>query len=226
MENDARQQSYTSVRSDIVHLVPSSARQILDVGCSNGALGHYLKSVAADRSVCGIEFDPAFAHTAAQCLDQVIHADVNLMHWPSALPGQSFDCIIFADVLEHLLQPREVLASALRHLAPGGSLIISLPNVRHVSAFWSIFVQGRFPSRDRGIFDRTHLRWFTFADAQAMLHDLGLQTRDEVFSLRWRDQGGGLLNRALNRMPPRMQRLAPIRELLTYQMSFRAESRP
>ncbi|MCZ4313828.1 class I SAM-dependent methyltransferase [Comamonadaceae bacterium G21597-S1] len=225
MENDARQQSYTSVRSDIVHLVPPSARRILDVGCSNGALGHYLKSVANERLVCGIEFDPGFADAAAQCLDQVIHADVNLLDWQSALQGQIFDCIIFADVLEHLLHPRQVLACAMQHLAPGGCVIISLPNVRHVSAFWSIFIQGRFPTRDRGLFDRTHLRWFTFADAQAMMRDLGLDTRDEVFSLRWRDQGGGLLNRALNRMPRQLQRLAPIRELLTYQMSFRAQAR-
>jgi len=224
MITDARQASYTTIRSDVAGMVPMEAKRILDVGCSNGALGRDLKAADPQRNVCGIEFDPGFAQAATKVLDSVIDADVNLLDWKAFVPGQSFDCIIFADVLEHLVQPQHVLTHALSRLAPGGSVVVSLPNVRHVSALWSIFVNGRFPRHSRGIFDSTHLRWFTYLDAQQMLEDAGLQISAEAFALRWRDQGGGLFNRALNKLPASLHSLRPIREFLAYQMSFRGET--
>jgi hypothetical protein len=46
-------------------------------------------------------------------------------------------------------------------LSPSACLIVSLPNIRHISALYSIFFSGSFPRRQRGIFDDTHWRWFT-----------------------------------------------------------------
>ena len=158
-----RDAAYTTQRLDIFQLVPSSARQILDVGCSNGALGRSLKAAQLDREVHGIEFDGGFAQEAAKHLDHVVKADLNLLDWQEAFAGHSFDCIIFADVLEHLVEPHRCLMQALRHLNPSGSIVVSLPNIRHISAMRTIFLKGRFPRLDRGIFDRTHLRWFTHA---------------------------------------------------------------
>lgn len=223
MTVDERQASYTSIRSEIANFVPGNACSILDVGCSNGALGLHLKSLLAGRKVFGIEFDTEFAEMASSCLDSVVKADVNTLDWHAVFDNQEFDCIIFADVLEHLVAPERCLSLALQRLAPGGCVIVSLPNVRHVSALWNIFFMGTFPRRDRGIFDRTHLRWFTYADAKGLLLESGLRVSSESFALRWRDQGGGLLNRILNRLPFAVQRLAPIREFFTYQICYRAE---
>ncbi len=219
---DERLVSYTAIRSEIVNLVPGESRRILDVGCSNGTLGKHLKTMLAGRKVFGIEFDQSFAEVASCHLDGVVNADLNTMDWPTVLPDQIFDCMIFADVLEHLVDPKRTLSLALERLTPGGSVIVSLPNVRHVSAFWSIFVMGVFPQRDRGLFDRTHLRWFTYSDAKALLLDRGLKISSESFALRWRDRGGGFLNRMLNRLPLVVQRWAPVREFLSYQICLRA----
>ena len=101
--------------------------------------------------------------------------------------------------------------------------MISLPNIRHVSVLQAIFLGGRFPQRDRGIFDRTHLRWFTIADAHSLLGDNGLRVSSMSVVLRWGDRGGGRMNRLLNRLPAAVQRWAPVRELLTYQMCLRAD---
>ena len=219
-----RYEAYTTDRPDVFALVPATARDILDVGCSNGALGSSLKSAQPGRTVCGIEFDALFAQAAARQLDGVIHADLNLLDWSAALAGRRFDCIVFADVLEHLVYPQHCLRQAIGHLQPGGCIVLSLPNIRHICALRSLFVHGRFPQRDRGIFDRTHLRWFTLADAKTLIGDAGLQVSAMSQALRWGDQGGGTMNRWLNRVPPTIRRWAPVREFLTYQFCLRAQS--
>ena len=221
-QTPTRTEAYTSARSDIAMLVPESARDILDVGCSNGSLGRALISLQPGRKVCGIELDKAFSLEAAQYLDEVINDDLNTLDWEAVLPGRSFDCMIFADVLEHLQEPGRSLKQALTRLRPGGSVVICLPNIRHVSALSSIFFSGTFPRRDRGIFDRTHLRWFTFRDACSLLNENGLQLVAFYQGMRWGDAGGGRVNRLLNRLPEAVKRWMPVREFFTYQFAFSA----
>jgi trans-aconitate methyltransferase len=86
----SRDFAYTTARADIAALVPAGARKILDVGCSNGALGRYLKLTQADRTVWGIEFDSLFASEAAMHLDHVVQADLNGTEWHGKLAGQGF----------------------------------------------------------------------------------------------------------------------------------------
>jgi SAM-dependent methyltransferase len=217
-----RDAAYTTSRPDVCEMVPPEARYILDVGCSNGALGRFLKQVQPERSLFGIEFDAAFAQEAAKHLQQVVHADLNLLDWRLVFGERRFDCIIFADVLEHLINPQSCLRQAVQHLQPNGCLVISLPNIRHLSALGAIYFQGNFPQRDRGIFDKTHMRWFTFADAFKLFEDCGLECFAHSAVLRWGDRGGGLMNRLLNRLPMPLQRWSPVREFLGYQICFSA----
>lgn len=221
-----RNAAYTTPRPDVFEMVPSSARHILDVGCSNGALGRSLMAAQPGRRVCGIEFDAVFAHEAANHLEHVINADLNGLNWRDVLVGRSFDCIIFADVLEHLVDPQRCLLHARQYLRPGGCVIVSLPNIRHLSALRAIVLGGHFPQRDRGIFDRTHLRWFTIADAYSLLGNSGLKVSTVSPTLRWGDRGGGRMNRLLNRLPTTVQRWLPVREFLTYQICLRAVVAP
>lgn len=217
-----RESAYTTPRADVSALVPREAMRILDVGCSNGALGASLRAEVAGRRVVGIELDAGFARQAALLLDRVEQADLDAFDWSDGLGDERFDCIVFADVLEHLVDPQRHLRGALARLDAGGCIVLSLPNIRHVSALASIYGHGRFPRRDRGIFDATHLRWFTIADGRSLLVDTGLQIDAEGFVLRAGDRGGGFLNRMLNRLPDALQRWAPVREFLTYQFSLRA----
>jgi SAM-dependent methyltransferase len=78
-----------------------------------------------------------------------------------ALEGRSFDCLIYADVLEHIRDPEAVLRAHLKHLRPNGSVVISVPNFRHHSVFRALFIRGIPPYTDAGIFDRTHVRLTT-----------------------------------------------------------------
>ena len=218
--------AYTTPRPDIAALVPPTSRRVLDVGCSNGELGLSLKHQLPGCTVHGLELNEAHARMAATRLDKVQCVDLDHFDWQQALAGERFDCIIFADVLEHLADPLRHLTAARAALAPQGRIVVSLPNVRHLSALVAIYVQGRFPRRDRGIFDRTHRHWFTLADGEALLREAGLEPIAQGLSLRFGDRGGGCLNRLLNRLPAPVQRWSPVREFLTYQVCFLAAAAP
>jgi SAM-dependent methyltransferase len=219
----ARTASYTYVRTDVSALVPASARRILDLGCSNGALGAHLKFLVPERAVTGVELDPAFAAEARTRLDAVVCGNLETLPIDEVLaPRGPFDCVICADVLEHLRDPWALLPRVVSLLARDGVLIVSLPNIRHHSALFAIFVRGRFPRRPRGIFDAAHLRWFTWGDAVDMLAGAGLATDATNHAVRIGDRGGGWVNRVADRVLGPVARLAPVREFFVYQFVLRA----
>jgi 2-polyprenyl-3-methyl-5-hydroxy-6-metoxy-1,4-benzoquinol methylase len=222
MSELTRTLAYTTPRPDVSGMVPSTAKMILDVGCSNGALGASLRSMVSGRQITGIDADPAMCREASTKLDRVITVDLDQFQWADVFPEAIFDCIIFADVLEHLRDPLGHLKQAQCCLRPGGSLVISLPNIRHLSAAYSIFARGTFPRRDRGIFDRTHLRWFTFRDAKKLVCDAGFRMEAITTSIRLGDRGDGFLNRVARKLLSPVENIPPVREFLGYQFCFRA----
>lgn len=215
--------AYTSPRPDVSSMVPKTAINVLDVGCSNGSLGKSLKAVMSCRKVIGIEFDENLCMQAKKYIDEVIEADLNDFHWCDAFRNIKFDAIIFADVLEHLIDPERHLIAAKKYLEDDGCIIISLPNIRHVSSFYSIFINGTFPKRERGIFDKTHLRWFTYRDAKDFIERNGLVVDEVYCNLRWRDLPGGRSNKLIRQVFDPVQRVGLIREFLTYQFCIRAQ---
>src|SRR5204863_4262606 len=146
--------------------------------------------------------------------------------WDVLASEQQFDCVIFADVLEHLVDPVRHIGGARRCLRPGGAIVISLPNIRHLSSFYSIFLRGTFPKRDRGTFDATHLHWFTLRDARRLVTESGLRIEAASYGLRVGDQGGGFLNRATCKLLDPIAGFGPIREFLTYQFCLRVVASP
>src|SRR5206468_5252051 len=84
-----------------------------------------------------------------------------------------FDAIVYADVLEHLTDPLRVISDLDRHLAPDGFVIVSVPNIAHLY-IRLLLLFGRFDYIDRGILDRTHLRFFTARSLRDFIADAGL----------------------------------------------------
>ena len=90
------------------------------------------------------------------------------------LPGQTYDAIVCADVLEHVPDPLGVLKQLRRVATDDALFVISLPNVAHL-AVRLMLLFGKFPKMDRGILDRTHLHFFTKDTAAALLQSAGLR---------------------------------------------------
>jgi 2-polyprenyl-3-methyl-5-hydroxy-6-metoxy-1,4-benzoquinol methylase len=146
-------------------------RRVLDVGCSTGYLGKAL----ADRGcvVDGVEIDPEAAQLAREHLHEVMEIDLDNDDLAQAFPGRQYDCIVFADVLEHLMNPAAVLESAISLLSPDGEFVISIPNVTHGSVRLAL-LQGRWDYRDTGLLDRTHIRFFTHESILDLVREAGL----------------------------------------------------
>lgn len=165
--------SYTGKRYDIMSLVPNNVKKVLDIGCSTGELGLLIKS-ERQAFVVGVEVDPKAAIEAKRKIDEV-HTE-NIEDCQFQTFGGDFDCIIFADVLEHTKNPWVILREAGSVLSDDGSIIISVPNVQHVTVLKNLII-GLWPVRSRGIFDKTHLRFFTRKSITTLAEDCGLKVR-------------------------------------------------
>lgn len=155
----------------------SSRPKVLDVGCGQGSLA----AAIAERGyeVWGIEQASYATSKAAARVHHVLDADLTDADAVRAgLGDQRFDRIVFSDVLEHVYDPLAVLRSYLDYLAPGGRVLISLPNIVNWQTRLA-FLFGRFTYQDSGVMDRTHIRFFTFKTAVEMVRGAGL-TEEKV----------------------------------------------
>lgn len=148
--------------------------RILDVGCGHGGLGRLLKSRGERVFVAGVERHPPAAEKAASVLDRVWADDFETWDPPGDL-DHSFDYVVFADVLEHLIDPRAALLKASRLLRPAGHVIASIPNVRWLPVVWDLCARGNWAYQAAGVLDATHLRFFTKRSIWTLFEDCGFQ---------------------------------------------------
>ncbi len=145
-------------------------KRVLDVGCWNGDMGSRLR--ANNREVVGLEKDSAAAAIASERLDRVVCGDIEELDLPATLGQERFDAIVLGDVLEHLSEPGDVLRRLRPLLAPGGSIVASIPNVAHGSIRLNL-LNGEFRYTDVGLLDRTHLRFFTRRSLESLFEEAG-----------------------------------------------------
>jgi SAM-dependent methyltransferase len=207
----SRYSSYTGLRPEIFKRISLDRRNVLDVGCANGALGAAVKR-RQGAQLTGVENDEQLATEARERLDRVITGDLNEL--PSILSqlNETYDCIVFADVLEHIQDPWGCLTAFAKHLAPSGEVIVSLPNVGHLSTLTAVFLRRTWPRRDRGLHDSTHLRWFARNDISELLAGASLRPVSWKRSQRFVDAPV-----PWNRLALLVGWVPGLRDLLTYQ---------
>ena len=127
----------------------------------------------------GVEPNTEWALAARGAGFKVLELDA-MSAFAALSPSDGFDHIIFGDVLEHLMNPAEVLKAAVPLLQTGGSVIVSLPNIVSVRARASITI-GVWRYQDAGIFDKTHIRFFTVKTGRELLLNSGYQITHERF---------------------------------------------
>lgn len=207
-----RYQGYSGARPDVIGMVPQAPRRVLDVGCGAGMTAKILKERFPGVEVVGVEPDPMLAELAREHMNQVIEGPVDRPDIVDSIAAtETFDLILCADVLEHLLDPWATLQSLSSRLTPDGNLITSLPNIRHISTFFNLGVLGTWPLRDRGIHDRGHFRFFARKDVLALGSQAGLNMLSERRNLRL------LESRAWTMVPAKLLDFWPFRGFLTFQ---------
>jgi 2-polyprenyl-3-methyl-5-hydroxy-6-metoxy-1,4-benzoquinol methylase len=149
---------YRNVRLEMLPFVPAASRRVLELGCAEGAFANMVKK-RTGAEVWGIEANARAAARAAATLDRVLVGDADAR--TAELPHAYFDAVICNDVLEHLIDPTATLVQLRRTLKPGGVVVASIPNIRYLPALRRLVFEADFPQEDEGIFDRTHLHFFT-----------------------------------------------------------------
>lgn len=162
---------FEHARPDVLELVPREARRVLDVGCGAGRLGLEIQR-RQPAKVTGLERDPVAAEIARSRLSEVLNVDVEAD--AAAIEAGSFDCVILADVLEHLRHPQTVLRNVRRWLSDSGTVVASIPNLRHHSALGSL-LSGNFTYEAAGLLDEDHVRFFTRREIEKLFFRAGFE---------------------------------------------------
>lgn len=193
MKNKTFNPSYIGIRLDLINLINGDSLSILDVGCANGANGKFLKDKKIADTVYGIEYDSEMAEISKTYYDNVLIGDLNSAEFLNKIIDikLKFDYIIFGDILEHLIDSELVLKTISTNLLKdNGQVIISLPNIAHIELFIQVYIKGTWPRNSRGIFDKTHLTWFTKKDAIKIVENSNLKLIKYYSNSRSRDAIG------------------------------------
>ena len=176
-ERYPRKWRHRSSHSLVLSLVGmGEGKRALDVGC---ARGHLLNELAKRGWKClGVDTD---ASDVAACIARgLVAVKLEAASDPLTRLGY-FDLVVLADVLEHMPDPLRVLREVHSILNPGATVVLSVPNVAHISVRLQLLF-GRFRYTTRGILDRTHLRFFTRRTVLELLADSEFHVRQMTSS--------------------------------------------
>jgi 2-polyprenyl-3-methyl-5-hydroxy-6-metoxy-1,4-benzoquinol methylase len=180
-----------SAPARVVRMV-GQGKRVLEIGAGPGSITRVL----AERKnrVTALEVDETALPFLKKHVEDVVAADLNRADWPSKFGGARFDAVIAADVLEHLVDPWSTLSRMTTLLAPGGSVILSVPHASHATILMCLLLED-VEYRDWGLLDRTHIRFFGLHNLESMVRAAGLKIvrgefvvrdpRDTEFASKW-----------------------------------------
>lgn len=168
---------YDNINLDLLNRIPVTSTRVLEIGCGSGRLGQAFKARVPGSRYYGVEVVAAVAKQARPLLDGIVCLDIEQDVSRVEELANTFDALVFGDVLEHLQDPWRVLRELRAVVEPNGVCVACIPNVAH----WSLLAEllkGKWNYADQGLLDRTHLRFFTLDSAAAMLEQAGWTVMD------------------------------------------------
>jgi SAM-dependent methyltransferase len=157
------------VRREIKPLLPENASRVLEVGAGSGGTLKWLKTLYPEVETTAVEINPELSGELRRNVDVPIIGPIDT----AMSQLKTYDLILLLDVLEHLTDPSATLKRLSECLTPNGQIIVSVPNVSHLSVSIPLLFKRRFEYEDAGILDRTHMRFFVEQTAIKLLNDAG-----------------------------------------------------
>jgi len=168
---------YSAPRLEMLQFIPSHCKKILDVGCGDGSFLSAVKSTK-DIEAWGVDISKNSIEIAEKRIDKALHAD--LTQDIQILPDDYFDAIFFNDVLEHIINPKELLINIKKKLNRNGIVVASIPNIRHYRILIMLLKNKDFKYEKIGVMDETHLRFFTKKSMIRLFDTAGYQVTNTV----------------------------------------------
>ncbi len=165
---DNKNKYYSHVRWEIIKLVDGKDNNVLDVGCGDGSTLLKLKETGKAKFVFGMEINGTLRDKLCKELDGCIIGNIEMVK--PEFEEKFFNYIIFADILEHLVDPEKILNVYMRYLKDDGYIIASIPNIKYFKLLIRLILLDEFKYADEGILDRTHLRFFTKKEIKRMIN--------------------------------------------------------
>lgn len=165
---------FNLIRVELLSLIPETTKKLLDVGCGYGTLASEAKREFGVEEAIGIEKFEAAGKIASEKLDKVIIGDIESIKLN--FKENYFDCIVCADILEHLVEPEKVLRKLYQILSKEGVMLVSIPNIRHIVPLLKI-IFNKLEYESSGILDKTHLRFFTLHTMKKMFEETGFKIK-------------------------------------------------
>lgn len=151
---------------EVSEFLPDTYRNVLEVGCSAGG---FFVNLNKAENIWGIEPDAGMAESIPA---EKYHARILVGRYEDVeteLPDNYFDLIVCNDVIEHMLDPGRFLESVKAKMTSDGSLVGSIPNVRYYRNLYNLLFKKDWKYEEKGILDRTHLRFFTEKSVKRLL---------------------------------------------------------
>jgi SAM-dependent methyltransferase len=165
-------------RHEIRPLLPKTAANILEIGAASGQTLRWMRTIYPNAVTTGVEINDAVAEELSRNADVAIIGGID-----ECLPRlKKYDLILLLDILEHLVDSANVLQSVRRLLQPGGQVVVSVPNIAHLSVTIPLLFRRQFNYREAGILDRTHLRFFVEDTAVGLMNAANLNVSKGLIS--------------------------------------------
>jgi len=171
---DFRTAYHDHIRSDVIPHVPKTGGQLLDLGGGIGATAAAIRDAGLVEQI-GVA-DLVANEDQPFPLDFHYQGNLEDMALIDRIVAErgKFQMILALDILEHLVDPWAVARKLANSLAPGGVLIVSIPNIRNYRALAPLLLRNKWEYQDAGILDRTHLRFFVRSTAIDLVAQTGL----------------------------------------------------
>ena len=170
--------SHSYLFQHILALLGRPNGTILDLGCGNGAIARAL--IAEGYDVFGVD---ASASGIALANDEIpgrfFVLDVSKGLLPTELADKRFDVVISTEVIEHLYDPRGVIAFARKILADGGEFIVSTPYHGYMKNL-ALAITGKLEGHFTVLWDGGHIKFFSRKTLEQMLSEQGFEVTDFV----------------------------------------------
>ncbi len=197
--SDKTSSYYANVRHDLISLISKRGEglKVLEIGAAYGETLYFLKEQGIATEAVGVElYEDIKNKENYKPLDRFIFANIEETDF-TEYEGY-FDIILLPDVLEHLVEPKKVLAKVKKYLNPDGEVLVSMPNIRHYSAIKKIVFKGDFRYEESGIFDYTHMRFYCRKNIKELLETSGFTVQYSEGSVK--NYKGKSLVKLLNKL--------------------------